>query len=173
MKISELPITKEELQKRALEYQAAEVYQEESDLQHLLIFSLNGGWYALNVDDLQEALPLQELTPLPYMHRAVSGLINLRGNLLLTFDLQKFFGIEENTEPENIIVTTVLKNQTGLLVEQIQGVDIIPKQEFQPNIDTPSGISPLYIRGVKMHHQSPLIWLDSEKIIGGLEALVS
>ncbi len=87
MNINQLPLSEEELQQRALEYRDALVSDGTIHLQ-LLIFSLEGQLFACSVEDLQETLPLQEIVQLPEMHPAVSGLTNMRGSLLLTFDYE-------------------------------------------------------------------------------------
>ena len=171
MNIKQLALSEQELQRRATEYRTA-LADEEQLLTSLLIFSLGKQWYGCSVEQLQQTLPIQHIVRLPYMHPAVSGLTNLRGTLLLTFDLRRFLGISVDTPPEIIMVAQKGSLLTGLLVEEIKGVEEIPQTDFQSQIETASGISPEFIQGVSIVYNEPLLWLDIHKIITGLEGVL-
>ncbi|MBF0277766.1 MAG: purine-binding chemotaxis protein CheW [SAR324 cluster bacterium] len=164
MKLENLPLSQKDLEQTAAEYRESSEHEDET-IVSLLIFLMEDQYYACSVEDLQETLAIQELTPLPEMHPAVSGLINLRGSLLLTFDLRRFFGMTSASPPKNIVVVQSENHATGILVESIQGVDSIPLSSFQGSIETASGIPSAYIRGVRIYHGLPLLWLDINQVV--------
>lgn len=172
MNINHLPLSEEELLQRAVEYRNASVSEETIRLQ-ILIFTLDGQLFACSVHGLQETLPLQEIVQLPEMHSAVSGLTNMRGSLLLTFDLRRFLGLSTETSPKHILVVKSGPFQTGLLVESIHRVDSVNHSIFQTGMEITSGIPPDFILGVGMYQDTPLLWLDIPKIVDKLELILA
>lgn len=172
MNINQLPLSEAELRQRALEYRTALDSEEEICLQ-LLIFSLEGQLFACSVQELQETLPLQEIVQLPDMHPAVSGLTNLRGSLLLTCDLRRFLGISTETPAGHILVVKSGPYQTGLLVDAIKKVEGVPQTLFQSGMEIKSGVAPAFILGVGMVQETPLLWLDINKIVVKLESILA
>ncbi len=171
MKSKQTPLSREDLQQRALNYRKS-FFAEEKRCLHLLIFSLEQHWYACSVNELQQSIPIQDIAPLPNMHPAVLGLINLRGTLILTFDLRRYFGMTLAIPPEKIVILQNGTASTGILVERIKGVDEIPEALFRSKIEISTGIPPSFIRGIAMYKEEPLLWLDIKKIILELEEIL-
>ena len=53
----------------------------------LCTFALDGLWYGLDVQDVQEVVHAPRMTPVPLASGLVSGLINLRGQIIVAVDL--------------------------------------------------------------------------------------
>jgi len=89
--------------------------------QQYLSFLLNEDWYGLSVYHLVEVLPPPKITRVPSVPDHILGVINLRGEVLSTIDLKKFFGLPqgESTEDQAIIVVEHSGVRTGLLVDDI------------------------------------------------------
>ena len=60
----------------------------------LLTFVLDQVWHALNVDEVQEVIPLPELTSLGDTPPFVSGVFNLRGHIVPAIDLRRRMGLK-------------------------------------------------------------------------------
>lgn len=168
MRLKQTPLTEEDLQERAEEYRSYVTKEEEKKVV-LLIFSLEQQWYGCSVEELQQTLPIQPITPLPDMHPAVLGLSNLRGTLLLTFDLRHLFNMSTAIPPEKIMVVKKDESLSGILAENIKGVENIPYKDFHSKIDISAGIPPEFIRGITIHQNEPLLWLDIHKVVNRLE----
>lgn len=164
MNMRKIPLTQDMLKERALEYQNARVVEKASDLQQVLIFALADEWYSFSLEHLQETLQVPEITELPNAPPSVAGLVHLRGELLLTFDLRKVLGRPEDNPPSHIIVLDYEGYQTGLLVETIQGVDEILVQDLQSHMEASSGIHKNYVQGMMLYQGKPLFWLKVSTI---------
>ncbi len=173
MKFTEQPLSKTELTQRAHEYQNAIDTESGVEQQFLLVFSLGGQWFAFSSHELQEAIPLQPITSLPHTHSTVAGILNLRGHLLLTFDLRLLFEMPKSTESEKIIVTDQNSHLTGFIVDSIEGISAFEKNSFQLNIQISTGVDPLFIQGVSKYQNSPLLWLSVDKILEHLEHFIN
>ncbi len=93
----------------------------DSPHQQYLSFLLNEDWYGLSVYHLVEVLPPPKITRVPSVPDHILGVINLRGEVLSTIDLKRFFGLPqgESTEDQAIIVVEHAGVRTGLLVDDI------------------------------------------------------
>ena len=93
----------------------------EAPHQQYLSFLLNEDWYGFSVYDLVEVLPAPKITRVPSVPDHILGVINLRGEVLSTIDLKRFFGLpqEEPTKDQALVVVEHAGMRTGLLVDDI------------------------------------------------------
>ncbi len=104
----------------------------DSPRQQYLSFLLNEDWYGLSVYDLIEVLPPPKITRGPSVPDHILGVINLRGEVLSTIDLKRFFGLSqsESTEDKAIIVVEHVGVRTGLLVDDIGDLVYLAPEDF-------------------------------------------
>lgn len=171
MLLKQIPLSEKDLRERAEEYRC-DVIRDEEKRVDLLIFSLGQQWYGSSVEELQQTLPTQPITALPDMHPAVLGLVNLRGTLLLTFDIRNLFNMSTKVTPQKIMVVKKEDTLTGILTETIKGVEGIPLADFHSKVDISAGIPPEFIRGITIYQDEPLLWLDMHKIVAQLESIL-
>ncbi|HEY5247648.1 MAG TPA: chemotaxis protein CheW [Dermatophilaceae bacterium] len=88
-------------------------------------FRLDGHLFGVPVASVQEVLKQQELTTVPMSPREVSGLINLRGQIITTLELRTRLGLAARA-PEAPAVNVVVRTSDGgvvsLLVDEIGDV---------------------------------------------------
>ena len=58
-------------------------------------FNLDRLWFGIPVERVQEVIASPAVTPVPLAPRAVTGLINLRGQIVTVIDLRRRLGFEE------------------------------------------------------------------------------
>ncbi len=102
--------------------------------QHV-VFLLNEVCFAISVDYVQEILRMQEITPLPNAADYVSGVTNLRGQLVQVIDLHKRLDFErpEKTEEARIIDTLVNGHRVGFVVDAVQQVTALTEEDDLEN----------------------------------------
>jgi purine-binding chemotaxis protein CheW len=74
-------------------------------------FHLGGEQFALPVEDVQEVLLQQPLTPVPLAPDEIRGLLNLRGAIMPAIDLRRRLGFPEAEQPDQKLL--VLKGAEG------------------------------------------------------------
>lgn len=87
-------------------------------------FWADGLYFGLAVVDVQEVLRFQEMTPAPQAPGAVTGLINLRGQIVTAIDLRHRLGLAPRPEgqtPMNVVVRS-RDEVVSLLVDDIGDV---------------------------------------------------
>ena len=115
-----------------------------------LAFLLAHETYAIETPFIREIHPLTDLTPLPCTPAHVSGIVNIRGQILTVIDMKRFFDLPEKgiTDLNRVIV---IKNETmelGILADEILGILDIPIRTLHPPPKATTGIHEGYIKGV-------------------------
>ncbi len=131
-------------------------------------FRLGGHLFGVPVETVQEVLREQHLTPVPMASREVSGLINLRGQIVITIDLRERMGLparEEGLEATNVVVRTSGDTVTSLLVDKIGDVLEPDQDRFEAPPDTVVGrVRELVTRVCKLDRELMLV-LDTDKAV--------
>jgi purine-binding chemotaxis protein CheW len=101
-------------------------------------FMLDGALYGVDVLRVQEALKSHTRTRVPLAPPTVAGLVNLRGQVVLTVDLRTRLQLApraEGTEPMMVVVR-VDGEVVSLLVDEIGDVVDAGAETFAPPPDT-------------------------------------
>jgi purine-binding chemotaxis protein CheW len=116
-------------------------------------FWVAGLQFGVSVHKVQEVLRYREMSPVPRASEAVSGLINLRGQIVTAIDLRPRLALgprPDGTVPMNVVVHS-RGEVVSLLVDDIGDVldpDHVPVQPVPPTLpdavrDVSSGVVPL------------------------------
>lgn len=109
-------------------------------------FTVDDGLYGVDVQRVQEALRAQARTRVPLAPEGVSGLVNLRGQVVLTVDLRPRLGLPPLAEgAEQMMVVVQVGGETvSLLVDEIGDVvDVEPGRVEAPPDTLDVAIRPL------------------------------
>jgi purine-binding chemotaxis protein CheW len=128
-------------------------------------FRLDGHLFGVPVGSVQEVLRQQELTTVPQAPAEVSGLINLRGQIITTLDLRTRLGLGPRP-PEasaiNVVVRTADGGVVSLLVDEIGDVLEPGEETFELSPETvPAHVRALVPRVCKLDGHLMLV-LDTE-----------
>ncbi|MBD3780038.1 MULTISPECIES: chemotaxis protein CheW [unclassified Cellulomonas] len=116
-------------------------------------FSLGGSLYGVDVTRVQEALRSHVRTRVPLAPPGVAGLVNLRGQVVLTVDLRPRLGLEalgEDAEPMMVVVQ-VAGEPVSLLVDEIGDVMEVGPETFEAPPETlDAALRPLILGAHKL-----------------------
>lgn len=131
----------------------------------LATFVLGGAHYGVDVLLVQEALRSQERTPVPLAPAGVAGLVNLRGEVVLSVDLRHRLGLAplaEDDEPMMVVVQ-VDGEPISLLVDEVGDVVDVEDAQFETPPDTlDPGLRELIVGAYKLP-DGLLLALDVER----------
>ncbi|OHD21236.1 MAG: hypothetical protein A2064_10590 [Spirochaetes bacterium GWB1_66_5] len=135
-------------------------------------FGLANETYAIETTFVREVYPLQELTPLPGTPPFVSGIINVRGQILSVMDIKKFFDLPEKglTDLHKVIVIRQGGMELGILADEVFGVRSLPIEEIGLPLLTLMGIRAEYLRGVT---KEAVVILDAAKMLADPKIVVN
>ncbi len=130
-------------------------------------FRLGGHLFGVPVETVQEVLRQQDLTKVPLAPDAVSGLINLRGQIVITVDLRTQIGLPPRPagEPATNVVVRTSEGTTSLQVDEIGDV-LEPELDLfeAPPETVPSRVRDLVVKVCKLEHDLMLV-LDTDKAV--------
>lgn len=97
--------------------------------QQFCTFYLNGLFFGVEVEKVQEVIRYQAMTPVPRAPQVIGGLINLRGQIVTAIDLRERLEMPPrngDTKPMNVVVRTD-DGAVSLLVDEIGDVvEVLP-----------------------------------------------
>jgi purine-binding chemotaxis protein CheW len=130
-------------------------------------FFLDGHFFGVPVQQVQEVIRYQEMTRVPLVPRVVSGLINLRGQIVTAIDLRRRLAMSERRAdqlPMNVVVRTD-DGALSLLVDEIGDVIEVEEKTFEQPPETLKGIAREMIRGVHKLPERLLLLLNTERVV--------
>ena len=101
-------------------------------------FFVNGLYFGVEVLAVQEVIRYQQMTPVPLAPPVISGIINLRGQIVTAIDLRRRLGMADRPAdrlPMNVVVRTE-DGAVSLLVDEIDDVVEVQDEQFEPSPDT-------------------------------------
>lgn len=130
-------------------------------------FFLDGLFFGVGVQKVQEVIRFQEMTRVPQAPPVVGGLINLRGQIVTALDLRRRLGLREREagqRPMNVVVRTD-DGVVSLLVDEIGDVVEVDQESFEPPPETLRGVARELVRGVYKLKDRLLLLLDTERVV--------
>jgi purine-binding chemotaxis protein CheW len=135
--------------------------------QQLCTFYLDGHFFGVPVQQVQEVIRYQEMTRVPLAPTAIRGLINLRGQIVTAIDLRQRLNMSERSAgqlPMNVVVRTT-DGALSLLVDEIGDVIEVDEQTFERPPETMKAIAGDLVRGVHKLPERLLLVLDTERAV--------
>ncbi|MBI4395874.1 MAG: chemotaxis protein CheW [Elusimicrobia bacterium] len=130
-------------------------------------FHLDEFLFGVEVEKVQEVIRYQDMTHVPLAQDVISGLINLRGQIVTAVDLRR--RLELRNRPETLLpMNIVIRNFDGavsLLVDSIGSVIRVDESMFEPPPETLKGVARELILGTYKLKDRLLLSLDIEKAI--------
>jgi two-component system chemotaxis response regulator CheV len=108
----------------------------------VLVFSLAGGWFGVNVAKVREVIRPVALVASPHRHASVMGMFNIRGSVLPVVDLAKHLGMvrpvkEGESQPEGRVILTEFNHfRCGFRVDTVEQIYRISWSRVRPAPDT-------------------------------------
>ncbi len=130
-------------------------------------FKIAGEDYCLTVDDIQEILNYESPTPVPGAVREVTGILNVRGEIVTVLSGRRLLDLEEISPDDSWRIITMQSKGIyyGLVVDAVnEMIDInVDNLETAPNTGSPSASE--LILGTYHHKERLIIALDLSKYV--------
>jgi purine-binding chemotaxis protein CheW len=129
-------------------------------------FYLDNLLFGIELRGVQEVIRYVEMTPVPLAPEAVSGLINLRGQIVTAIDLRKRLELEPRPDaalPSNVVARSE-DGSVSLLVDEIGDVVEVNEETFEPPPETLRGTIRDVLIGVHKLEGRLMHVLDADKV---------
>jgi len=130
-------------------------------------FFVDGLAFGVEVLKVQEVIRYQDMTPVPLAPPAVSGLINLRGQIVPAIDLRRRLSLTdrpEGTLPMNVVIRTA-DGPASLLVDDIGEVLNVDDSAYERPPETMVSATRALVTGVYKLKDRLLLALDTDQAV--------
>jgi purine-binding chemotaxis protein CheW len=130
-------------------------------------FQIDGQQYAFRIEQIQEIVILDQVTPTPQVPEYVEGVSNLRGAIIPIINLRRLFGLKARPTDSNTrtIVVSVGERIMGCTVDMVSHVIRIPEESIQPAPETVTADGANYISGFAKLDDRLVIVLDIDELL--------
>ena len=130
----------------------------------LLLFRLSEVLCAAEVTSIREILPAQRATRIPGASSEVTGLINVRGELITLVDGHRLLG-EEAAAAGPTLLLRVGEHSVGMAVDEVLDLISPADTEMVERAQLP-GVDPRVVRAVGQQADRSFILLDLDALLG-------
>jgi purine-binding chemotaxis protein CheW len=128
-------------------------------------FYLDGLMFGVDIEKVQEVIRYLEITAVPLAPRVISGLMNLRGQIVTGIDLRRRLDLPDRTDgtqPMNVVIRSA-DGAVSLLVDDIGDVVEVTEDSFERPPETLQGKVREVITGVHKLEKHLMHVLNTEK----------
>ena len=140
---------------------------EQQHVSQFVGFQIDQQRYAFRIEQIQEIVILNEVTPTPQVPDCVEGVSNLRGSIIPIINLRQLFGLEPKpTDAETrTIVVNVGERTMGCTVDMVSQVLRIPDDAIQAAPETVTADGANYISGFAKLDEQLVILLNIDELL--------
>ncbi|HEY8889426.1 MAG TPA: chemotaxis protein CheW [Clostridium sp.] len=133
----------------------------------VLVFSINGEFYATNIMEVERILEYEKATKIPDSPEFVEGVINYEDKILPVITLSKRFNLPSTKIGENskIIVAKQDLGKIGIIVDIVSEVKDVLTDNIEDAPEIIEGISKRYIKGLIKIDGKIIIYLNISAIL--------
>ncbi|WP_022663080.1 chemotaxis protein CheW [Paucidesulfovibrio longus] len=148
---------------------------EDAQKDKYLTFHLGDEQYGVEIAYVTEIVGIQKITSVPDMPEFVRGVINLRGQVIPVMDVRTRFRMPPRDYDDRtcVVVVRIGEQTIGLVVDMVNEVADIPKDQISPPPSSGVGKGSRYIQGLGKIDDDVKILLNVPMLLGEeeLEAL--
>lgn len=135
-------------------------------MKDVLSFQIHNQEYAIEVEEIESVVDIEEVTPVPNSREFINGVINLRGRIVPVVDLTKKISIKlpEEHEFENILVLKIDEQEIGVFVDEVKNVLSIDETKLE-NIQSKNDVYTGKVKGTIKVDNRLIIYLDIRAIL--------
>ncbi|MDX2105244.1 MAG: chemotaxis protein CheW [Candidatus Melainabacteria bacterium] len=131
-------------------------------MHELLMLAIEGTVFAVPTSYLVEVLPAVALSSMPLQPDYISGLMNLRGEVLAIHDMRRHAGLKakEMEETDKIVVASDGKIKLGILVDKIEAVQRFKEEQLFAQSLSPRAFRIIELKDRNVHIKDLQDYLD-------------
>jgi purine-binding chemotaxis protein CheW len=136
-----------------------------NEIDQIVVFTLDNLLYALSINNVLRVIHAIEIRPLPKAPDIISGIINVKGQIIPVVDIRKRFGIpsRELELEDQLIIADTGKRQIALLVDKVNEIQHISPPQYIDSKETIPFAG--YIKGVVKIMDELILIYDLEQFL--------
>ncbi len=159
--VREMPILEEQEEIDRIDESA------ELQIERFVIFDLGGITFGVDVHSVLTIIKMMPICPVPHSADYISGLINLRGQIIPVLDLAKRITLadEIETNDQRIVVVEREKHLFGFIVDKVRSVAQIPKVKIKEPSRIITKVQEEYLSGIAESEGDLVLLLGLERLL--------
>ncbi|MEK7864374.1 MAG: chemotaxis protein CheW [Nitrospirota bacterium] len=141
-------------------------------MEKFAVFKIGEEDFGINISRVVEILKSQKIYFLPELPDFISGVINVRGEVIPLLDLRKRFGAHTETGKSRIIVVRCEDEKIGLLVDEIDKIVPFSPEEISAPPAMFKGLKTEYLTGLGKKEERIVILLNIERLLTSKEKIM-
>ncbi len=135
---------------------------------NLVTFRLDKEIYGLPIDSISKIISMVTITPIPKVHHAIEGIINVRGDIVPVINLRRYLGVPEVPLGLHtpIVLVQMPERTMGLIVDEVMDVLEVEAEQvthLEQIIPEELGEVPI-LQGVVHSREGAILLLDIERL---------
>lgn len=133
----------------------------------LVIFRVGETHYGIDIEAVDEILPMLHITGTPGAPAGVLGFADVRKQVVPVFDLHVRFGVQRpaDSAETRLILVEAEDGPVAMLVDAVEEVLNVKREDFQ-SVATPGSTASIgYLNGVVRRDDRLLLWIDHHRLI--------
>jgi purine-binding chemotaxis protein CheW len=133
----------------------------------LVVFRVGGTHYGIDIESVDEILPVLPITATPGVVPGVLGLADVRKQVVPVFDLHVRFGVPapESSGDTRLVLVETSAGSVAMLVDCVEEVLTVRREEFQSVATPGSAKATGYLQGVVRKDDKLILWVDHEGLV--------
>jgi purine-binding chemotaxis protein CheW len=128
--------------------------------------------FGIDIGKVVEILKVPRVHVLPQLPSFLSGMVNIRGEVIPLVDLRKRFGIASSSTKERVVVVRSEREKVGLLVDGVKEIiNLRPEDTLKPPAMF-RGLKTEYMIGIGRKGESIIILLDLDALLSSEEKIL-
>lgn len=141
-------------------------------MEKFAVFKIGDEDFGIGIDRAVEILKTQKIYSLPELPEFISGVINVRGDVIPLLDLRLRFGIHSSGKKERIIIVRFDNEKTGILVDEIDEIITISQDDIIPPPTIFKGLKTEYLTGLGKTKDRIIILLNLDRLLTSEEKII-
>jgi purine-binding chemotaxis protein CheW len=127
--------------------------------------------FGIDINSVVEILKAQRIHLIPHLPSFLSGMVNIRGEVIPLVDLRKRFGIHASSTSERIVVVRTDHEKVGLLVDSVKEIVNLEPHEISAPPSVFKGLRTDYLIGIGKKGESIIILLNLDRLLTSEEKI--
>jgi len=132
-----------------------------------VVFKLETEEYGIDIMNVREIAPYQEVSKVPNTPPFIEGVINFRGVVIPIINLKKKFSLNDGEiqSETRLIIMNLEDKQIGFIVDEASETVRLDDSEIEPAPELIAGVDRAYILGVGKKEERLIILIDLIRIL--------
>ncbi len=141
-------------------------------MEKFAVFRIGNEDFGVSINRVVEILKSQKIHSLPELPDFISGVINVRGDVIPLLDLRLRFGIQSSSKKGRIIVVRLEKEKIGLFADEIDEIISFAPEEMIAPPSIFKGLKTEYLTGLGKKEDRIIILLDIDRLLTSEEKII-